>query len=548
MNFDLKALNLAGAAAEKCDALVVLVPDAFKPGKDALSQCVAQARKAGDLDNGAGKQLALYQPAGVAARRVLLLGAGTASAKEVRTALTAAASTLKATGCKRAVVCLSALPDAAAVTAAAVQTLADISYVYTATKPEAKALAWTRTTVAVPDKAAAAPTFALGEALASGVGMAREWANRPANHATPTMLAAAAKALTKHSGIQCKVHGPKEVAKLGMGAFMAVAQGSAQPLQFIELHYNGAAKSQAPVVLVGKGITFDTGGISLKPAAGMDEMKFDMGGAASVLGVFRALAELRPAINVVGLIPACENMPDGTAVKPGDVVTSMSGQTIEILNTDAEGRLVLCDALTYAARFKPVALVDVATLTGACVIALGGIRSGMYATSDALADALQKAGDAAQDLCWRMPLDDDYAEGLKTTFADVANVAGRAAGSVTAAKFLQRFVGDIPWAHLDIAGTAWKEGAAKGGTGRPVGLLVHYLLGQVATAAKTAKPVKAKAPQAVVAGKVAKSAKPVKAAKAVKTVKAVKVAQPAAASDTAPTAKAALTPVEAARD
>ena len=519
MNFDLKALNLAGAAAEKCDALVLLVPDAFKPGKDALSQCVAQARKAGDLDNGAGKQLALYQPAGVAARRVLLLGAGTASAKE-----------------------------AAAVTAAAVQTLADISYVYTATKPEAKALAWTRTTVAVPDKAAAAPTFALGEALASGVGMAREWANRPANHATPTMLAAAAKALAKHGGIQCKVHGPKEVAKLGMGAFMAVAQGSAQPLQFIELHYNGAAKSQAPVVLVGKGITFDTGGISLKPAAGMDEMKFDMGGAASVLGVFRALAELCPAINVVGLIPACENMPDGTAVKPGDVVTSMSGQTIEILNTDAEGRLVLCDALTYAARFKPAALVDVATLTGACVIALGGIRSGMYATSDALADALQKAGDAAQDLCWRMPLDDDYAEGLKTTFADVANVAGRAAGSVTAAKFLQRFVGDIPWAHLDIAGTAWKEGAAKGGTGRPVGLLVHYLLGQVATAAKTAKPVKAKAPQAVVADKVVKSAKPVKAAKAVKTVKAVKVAQPAAASDTAPTAKAALTPVEAARD
>jgi leucyl aminopeptidase len=320
------------------------------------------------------------------------------------------------------------------------------------------------------------------------------------------------------------VHGPKEVAKLGMGAFMAVAQGSREPLQFIELHYQGAAKSQAPVVLVGKGITFDTGGISLKPAAGMDEMKFDMGGAASVLGVFRALAELRPAINVVGLIPACENMPDGQAVKPGDVVTSMSGQTIEILNTDAEGRLVLCDALTYAARFKPAALVDVATLTGACVIALGGLRSGMYASTDNLADALQKAGEAAQDLCWRMPLDDDYAEGLKSTFADVANVAGRAAGSVTAAKFLQRFVGDIPWAHLDIAGTAWKEGAAKGGTGRPVGLLVHYLLGQAA-AVKSGKP--AKAAKVVKAVKAA-PAKVVQAVKVVKAVQAVAAAKPKA--------------------
>ncbi|MDR3004055.1 MAG: leucyl aminopeptidase [Acidovorax sp.] len=523
MNFDLKALDLAGAAAEKCDALLLLVPEGFKPGKDPLSQCIAQARKAGDLELAAGKQLALYQPAGVAARRVLLLGAGNGDAKAVRSALTAAAATLKAPACKRAVVCLAAL-DAPAVVAAAVQTVAEVSYVYTATKPEAKTPALARVTVGVADKAAAAEAFALGEAVAAGVGLAREWANRPANHATPTLLAGAAKTLAKQRGIQCKVHGPKEVAKLGMGAFMAVAQGSREPLQFIELHYQGAAKSQAPVVLVGKGITFDTGGISLKPAAGMDEMKFDMGGAASVLGVFRALAELRPAINVVGLIPACENMPDGQAVKPGDVVTSMSGQTIEILNTDAEGRLVLCDALTYAARFKPAALVDVATLTGACVIALGGLRSGMYASTDNLADALQKAGEAAQDLCWRMPLDDDYAEGLKSTFADVANVAGRAAGSVTAAKFLQRFVGDIPWAHLDIAGTAWKEGAAKGGTGRPVGLLVHYLLGQAA-AAKSGKP--AKAAKVVKAVKTA-PAKVVQAVKVVKAVQTVAAAKPKA--------------------
>ncbi len=230
------------------------------------------------------------------------------------------------------------------------------------------------------------------------------------------------------------------------------------------------------MVLVGKGITFDTGGISIKPAAAMDEMKFDMCGAASVLGVFAALAQLQPAINVVGLIPACENMPDGAAVKPGDVVTSMSGQTIEILNTDAEGRLVLCDALTYAQRFAPAALIDIATLTGACVIALGGVRSGMYASEEALAEQLQKAGEQTLDPCWRMPLDDDYAEGLKSNFADVGNVAGRAGGSITAAKFLQRFAGTAPWAHLDIAGTAWKEGSAKGATGRPVALLVQYLL------------------------------------------------------------------------
>jgi leucyl aminopeptidase len=263
-----------------------------------------------------------------------------------------------------------------------------------------------------------------------------------------------------------------------MGSFMAVAQGSEQPLRFIVLKYNGAAKTEAPLVLVGKGITFDTGGISIKPSAEMDEMKFDMGGAASVLGAFRAIGELKPSINLVGLIASCENMPDGRAVKPGDVVTSMSGQTIEILNTDAEGRLVLCDALTYAERFKPKAVVDIATLTGACVVALGGVRSGLFATDDDLAQSLQAAGDAALDPCWRMPLDDDYSEGLKTNFADVANVAGRAGGAVVAAKFLQRFTKAYPWGHLDIAGTGWKGGSAKGSTGRPVGLLVEFIMGQ----------------------------------------------------------------------
>jgi leucyl aminopeptidase len=269
-----------------------------------------------------------------------------------------------------------------------------------------------------------------------------------------------------------------------------VAQGSEEPLRFIVLKYQGAGKSEAPVVLVGKGITFDTGGISLKPGAEMDEMKFDMCGAASVLGTFEAIGQIQPRINVIGLIPACDNMPSGKAIKPGDVVTSMSGQTIEILNTDAEGRLILCDALTYAERFKPKAVIDIATLTGACVIALGAVRHGLFSSDDGLAQALLDAGSRSADLCWRMPLDDEYAEGLKSRFADVANVAGRAGGSVTAAKFLQRFAKAYPWAHLDIAGTAWKSGSSKGATGRPVGLLTQYLLDhqqEVAT-----KPVRAK--------------------------------------------------------
>jgi leucyl aminopeptidase len=289
-------------------------------------------------------------------------------------------------------------------------------------------------------------------------------------------LADVAKALGKKSGIHCQVLGPKEIEKLGMGSFAAVARGSVEPLRFIVLQYTGAAKTVAPTVLVGKGITFDTGGISLKPGAGMDEMKFDMCGAASVLGTFEALGLLQPNINVVGLIPTCENMPDGLALKPGDVVTSMSGQTIEVLNTDAEGRLILCDALTYATRFKPRAVIDIATLTGACVISLGHVRSGLFSPSDELAKALSDAGEAALDPCWRLPLDEEYAEGLKSNFADVANVGGREGGAITAAKFLHRFAKKYPWAHLDIAGTAWKGGAAKGATGRPVGLLLQYLL------------------------------------------------------------------------
>ena len=479
MNFELKTLDLAGAALEKHDAMVVLLTQDFKPGKDPLSVLIGQALKAGDLEPKAGKLLTAYRPNGVATARTVFVHAGTGTVKEVRQAVLAAVAAAKSGKMKKVLLTFASQPSEGGLRAA-VSAVADASYVFTTTKSKPEGRTLERVVLGLPHAAAHQAVFEQAVAVVAGIEFAKEWANRPANYATPTLLAGAARSLAKLPNVSCEVHGPKDVAKLKMGAFMAVAQGSDEPLKFIVLRYQGAAKTAAPVVLVGKGITFDSGGISIKPAAEMDEMKYDMCGAASVLGVFRALGELQPAINVVGLIPSCENLLNGSAVKPGDVVTSMSGQTIEILNTDAEGRLVLCDALTYAERFKPSAVVDIATLTGACVVALGGVRSGLFSSDEALASALTAAGDASADLCWRMPLDDDYAEGLKTSFADVANVAGRAGGAVTAAKFLQRFTSKFPWAHLDIAGTAWKSGAAKGATGRPVPLLLAYLL----TAAK----------------------------------------------------------------
>ena len=500
MHLELRPLRLAEAAAGKTPALIVLVADGFEPGDDALSALIERARGSEDFKTEAGSVLSSYGAARVAAERVVLAGVGDGSAAKVRKAVGAAVGALKGSPAKALTLCFAQSADEGALRAATLA-LADACYVYAATKSSKKPKGdkdkakepprITEAVIGVPEAEALREPFRQAVAIASGVREAREWANRPANHATPTMLGEAARALAKAPRVSCEVLGPKEVARLGMGSFQAVAQGSKEELRFIVLRYEGAAKSQAPVVLVGKGITFDTGGVSLKPAPEMDEMKFDMSGAASVLGVFRTLGELKPAVNVVGLIPACENMPDGGALKPGDVVTSMSGQTIEVLNTDAEGRLVLCDALTYAERFKPRAVIDIATLTGACVIALGGVRSGLFASDDGLADALLAAGDRAGDLCWRLPLDDDYAEALKTNFADVANVGGRPAGAVTAAKFLQRFASEFAWAHLDIAGTAWKGGAAKGATGRPVGLLVHYLLGQEGVAAAEPQPAKA---------------------------------------------------------
>ena len=484
MDFQLKTLGLAQAAAEKTDALIVLLPrECALEGGDALTEALRAAREAGDLgapSERTGRLLAFYRPAGIAAARLWAVQAGDGGAVDVRKAVLAGVQAAVAAKPGRLLIVAAGALDDRAVQAA-VLAAADASYVYTATRTKAEPRTIRQVMLGVPDAKALQPALEAAVATVRGVEFAKEWANRPGNHCTPTLLAQAARSLAKAPRVRCEVLGPEEVAVLQMGAFMAVAQGSAEPLRFIVLRYQGAAKDVPPQVLVGKGITFDTGGVSLKPAAEMDEMKFDMGGAASVLGVFRALGELQPALNVIGLIPACENMNDGRALKPGDVVTSMNGQTIEVLNTDAEGRLILCDALEYAKRFKPAAVVDIATLTGASVIALGGVRSGMFASSDALAGALLAAGESAQDLCWRLPLDDEYAEALKSNFADVANVGGRPGGAITAAKFLQRFADKFPWAHLDIAGTAWKGGATKGATGRPVPLLLDFLLAGAAT-------------------------------------------------------------------
>jgi leucyl aminopeptidase len=535
MNFELKTLSLPQAAHAAADALVVLLPDSGLPTSDAgpFQQWLAEAIAHKDLDDGAGKCLLAYQLPISRARRVVVARVGAGKPAEVRKATAAAVGLLKGHQPNSLTLYTGAMgtpgsAENAAATRAAMLAVADSTYVFTTTKPGAKARSLVKVLVAGAGGTGLKAAFDEAAGMVRGIELAKEWANRPANHATPTLLAKAAQQLGKRPRMSVDVLGPREVAKLGMGAFMAVAQGSEEPLRFIVMKYQGGAKSAAPVVLVGKGITFDTGGISLKPAPEMDEMKFDMGGAASVLGTFAALADLQPAINVVGLIPAAENMPDGRAVKPGDVVTSMSGQTIEILNTDAEGRLVLCDTLTYAERFKPRAVIDIATLTGACVIALGAVRAGLFSDEEALAQQLLAAGETALDPCWRMPLDEEYAEGLKSNFADMGNVAGRQAGAVTAAKFLQKFAKELPWAHLDIAGVAWKSGAAKGATGRPVGLLTQYLLDEAKRTANptpTPTPGPAKAVKATVKAAVKKApltanTKPAKPTKPTKPQKA----------------------------
>ena len=472
-------------AALACDALVLVVNgDAVDPGLDApLAAALSDAIAHGDLVLKAGKSIYLHRPAGIRAARVVFATAGAPTVKAFKAALASGLDLVKGSGAKHVAVGLAGAGAISDAHAEAVVTAArESTYVYRHTKPSAPAASKIDKVTLLCGKADAKPVqqgLARGQAIAAGVNLAREWANRPANHCTPTDLADVAKKLGKEYDLKVEVLDRKACEKLGMGSFLAVAQASAEPLRFIVARYDGAAKSQAPVVLVGKGITFDTGGISLKPGAEMDEMKYDMGGAASVLGALRAVAELKPKLNLVCIVPACENMPSGNAVKPGDVVKSMSGQTIEILNTDAEGRLILCDALTYAERFKPAVVVDVATLTGACVIALGHHNSGLFTADDKIAEQMRAASARGLDPCWRMPLDEEYDAGLKSNFADMANIGGRPGGAITAAMFLKRFTAKYPWAHLDVAGTAWKSGAAKGSTGRPVPLLTHFVLAQL---------------------------------------------------------------------
>jgi leucyl aminopeptidase len=437
-----------------------------------------------DLSGKTGSTLLLRGVPQVAAERVLLVGLG--AKKEFgeaayRDAVRAAANALRDLGAKDAALFLADLkvngrPLGWNLRQAVLGTREALYRFDQLRQKKSPAPSLERVTLPLPPAAQLTQALAEAQATADGADLARTLGNLPSNICTPTYLAEQAKKLAQQFKLQLEVLERKDMEKLGMGAFLAVTSASHQPPKLIVLRYNGAGKSVKPLALVGKGITFDTGGISLKPAGEMDEMKFDMSGAGSVLGALRALAGMKAPVNVVGIIPACENMPGGHAVKPGDIVTTLSGQTVEILNTDAEGRLILCDALTYAERYKPDVVVDIATLTGACVIALGHIATGLFANDQKLADEIREAADDAWDRVWQMPLWEDYQEQLRSNFADMANIGGRPGGSITAASFLARFARKLRWAHLDIAGTAWRTGREKGSTGRPVPLLVRFAL------------------------------------------------------------------------
>jgi len=457
---------------------------ADRAARGALQRVLAQ----GDLSGRLGSTLLLRGVEGIKAERVLLVGLGEKDKfgeAAYRDAVRAATNALKEIGAKHALLGLADVKVGSRAPAwnvrHAVLGVRDALYRFdqlkSAKAPAAPAVAHVALLVGTQPRGAQAQ-HAMKEAIATadGVDLARTLGNLPSNHCTPAYLAETARKIAKDHKVGVEVLERKDMERLGMGSFLSVTRGSREAPKFIVLRHNGGAKKAKPVVLVGKGITFDTGGISLKPAPEMDEMKFDMSGAGSVLGAIRALAGMKARVNVIGLIPACENMPGGLATKPGDIVKALDGQTIEILNTDAEGRLILCDALAYAKRFEPEAVVDIATLTGACVIALGHVASGLFANDQKLADRLLDAADDAWDRVWQMPLFDEYQEQLRSNFADMANIGGRPAGSITAACFLSRFAKQLRWAHLDIAGTAWKSGRDKGSTGRPVPLLVRFAL------------------------------------------------------------------------
>ena len=449
----------------------------------------------GDLDSKAGSTLLVPMLPGVAAQRVLLVSLGKPEKlcdKAFRDAARSVGRALAALPGKDASVCLIDVDipgrDADWRAQQAARRIAVAAYRFDAPRKDKKendkGIRKIQFLVAGKANAALKTAVDRGLAIAEGMALTRDLGNLPANVCTPTYLANTAKALGKEFGFKVTVLNTAQMEKLKMGSLLSVAKGAHEPPRFITMEYNGGKPGDAPIVLVGKGITFDTGGISLKPSAEMDEMKYDMCGAASVFGTLKAIGKMALPLNVIGVVPSTENMPGGRATRPGDVVTSMSGRTIEVLNTDAEGRLILCDALTYVERFKPDCVIDIATLTGACVVALGKIPSGLLGNDDELARELIDQGQISGDRVWQLPLWDEYYDLLKSNFADMANIGGRFAGTITAAAFLSKFTKAYKWAHLDIAGTAWVSGEAKGATGRPVPLLAEFLISRATAKAK----------------------------------------------------------------
>ena len=494
MEFSAK-FNNPDKARTACQIITVTEPRKLSRSGQEVNQAskgyLAAILKGGDMDGKLGQTLMLHSIPGSSAQRVLLVGTGKDSERNERSfarIIQAITSSLGASGARDAEfypadVSLKGRDLAWKVRHAAL--LAGNSEYRFDRLKSGKKEAQTglrRLAFNVPrsDTRAVRQAIAEAQAMTSGMNLTRDLGNLPGNVCTPTYLARQAQQLGKeYKSLRINVLDEADMKRLKMGSLLSVSAGSRQPAKLITIEYRGAAAKAQPIALVGKGVTFDSGGISLKPGAAMDEMKFDMCGAASVFGTLKAVAELNLPINVVGVVPTTENLPDGLATKPGDIVTSMSGQTIEILNTDAEGRLILCDALTYTTRFKPRYVIDIATLTGAVIVALGKVPSGVMGNDQALIDELSKCGEQIHDRIWQLPIWDDYQEQLKSNFADMANIGGRDAGTITAACFLSRFTHGFKWAHLDIAGTAWKSGEDKGASGRPVPLLTQFVINQV---------------------------------------------------------------------
>ncbi len=494
MEFVLKH-NTAEKARSACQIITVTQPRKLSASGQRVDKAnkgmLSAILKRGDMDGNVGQTLLLPSTGINGVQRLLLVGCGKESEMNERNfdrVVNAIASTLESSGARDAEFYAAEIPlkgrDLAWKVRQSALLLNNSEYRFDGLKSgkpaPRKGLRKVAINVLKKDAERVRQAIAEATAISAGMNLTRDLGNLPANICTPTYLAKQAQVLAKSDKrLRVSILNEVEMKRLKMGSLLSVSAGSRQPAKLITIEYRGAAAAEQPVVLVGKGVTFDTGGISLKPGQAMDEMKYDMCGAASVFGTLQAVTQMQLPINVVGIIPATENMPDGIATKPGDIVTSMSGQTIEILNTDAEGRLILCDALTYAAKFKPSCVIDIATLTGAVIVALGKVPSGVMGNNPALIKDLIKSGQQIEDKIWELPLWDEYQEQLNSNFADMANIGGRDAGSITAACFLSRFAKDYKWAHLDIAGTAWKSGDAKGATGRPVPLLTQFIINQI---------------------------------------------------------------------